>query len=91
MDTKPRQLHISQLIKGNYQVWHIQMTAVLVALELWNFVHPATEVPSENMPKGWKEVQALQRKREMARSKIMLAIEPSQVPFVTDMESPCEM
>ncbi|RDX39700.1 hypothetical protein OH76DRAFT_1490893 [Lentinus brumalis] len=88
MDTKPRQLHISQLIKGNYQVWRIQMTAVLVALDLWDVVRPASEVPSKNMPKGPKEVPALQKKREMARSKIVLAIDPSLVPFVTDMESP---
>ncbi len=91
MDVKPGQLHISQLIEGNYEVWHIQMTAVLVALDLWDVVRPASEVPSENMPKGPKEVQALQKKREMARSKIVLAIDPSQVPFVMGMESPREM
>ncbi len=67
------------------------MTAVLVALDLWDVVRPAFEVPSKNMPKGPKEVPALQKKWEMARSKIVLAIDPSLVPFIMGMESPRKM
>lgn len=90
MDEKTNH-RITVLVEGNYEVWRIQMTAVLVAADLWDVVRPAGEVITEEMPKGPKAVQALQKKRELARSKITLAVDASQLPFVMGMENPREM
>lgn len=92
MDERPSQHRITQLIEGNYEVWRVQMSSILVALDLWDVVRPSSEVPTEEMiPKGPKGVREQQKKRELARSKIILAIDPSQVPFVLGMENPREM
>lgn len=74
------------LVEGNYEVWRIQMTAVLIAAELWDVVRPSKEVV--DLPRGLKGVQAQQKKRELARSRLTLAIEASQLPFVMGMEDP---
>ncbi len=84
-----RTSRILLLTEGNYEVWRIQMVAVLIAAELWDVVHPADEVTE--LPKGPKGVQVQQRKRELARSKITLALDASQLPFMMGMEDPREM
>lgn len=93
MDEKPNSHRITPLIEGNYEVWRIQMTSILVAMELWDAVRPTSEAPTseEMIPRGPKAVREQQKKRELARAKIILAIDPSQVPFVMGMEDPREM
>lgn len=93
MDNKPGHVYqIGKLVEGNYKVWHIQMSAILIVLDLWNIVCLALESPTKDMMwKGSRGVQMQQKKREMVRSKIIMAINPSQVPFMMGIENPLEI
>jgi hypothetical protein len=76
------------LAEDNYEVWRIQTQAILVAADLWDVVRPAIEVL--DFPKGAKGARELQRKRDQARSKLVLSVSQSQLPFIMGSEDPRE-
>ncbi len=48
MDDKPGHVYqIRKLVEGNYEVWRIQMSAILVALDLWNVVRSGLGGPDQ--------------------------------------------
>jgi len=76
------------LAEDNYEVWRIQAQAILVAADLWDVVRPASEVL--DLPKGAKGAKELQRKKDQARSRLVLSVSQSQLPFIMGSEDPRE-
>ena len=64
------------------------MRAVLIAADLWDVVGPEV-VPFAT--KGPKAVQAFEKKKQLAMSKIVLSLAPSQLSFVAGLENPREI
>ncbi|KAJ3481157.1 hypothetical protein NLI96_g7857 [Meripilus lineatus] len=64
------------------------MHMVLIAADLWDVVGPEV-VPFG--PKESKVVQAFEKKKQLAMSKIVLSLTPSQLSFIAGLENPHEI
>jgi gag-polypeptide of LTR copia-type/Zinc knuckle len=84
----PDEPRFPKLIEGNYEQWRTLMEATLVAGDLWAVVGPEDE---ELVYKGVKGEKEKKKKQQQARAKIVLELDPSQLPFVTGLEDPREM
>lgn len=72
---------IPKLKEGNYEEWSLLLKALLVGKELWEVVDPeAVEVS----PKAGKGVKARLRKDQQAMAAIVLSVDATQLPFITD-------
>jgi hypothetical protein len=81
----PDEIHIPKLLEGNYEQWRCFMEATLIASDLWDVTSP---LDPKSPPKNAKEAQIRKRKEQQARAKIVLALDPSQLPFISGLEDP---
>ena len=79
-------LPFDKLNETNYDDWKIQMEALLEEKGLFGVVSGRDVMPTTG-PSS-KGVKAFLEKQRLARSKIILAIEPSQLPHVRNEENP---
>lgn len=61
------------------------MEAILTALDFWDVVGPEEE---ELTPKGPKAVAEKKKRQRMARARMVLYLDTTQLPFVEDLEDP---
>jgi gag-polypeptide of LTR copia-type len=79
-------LPFDKLNKVNYDDWKIQMEALLEEKGLFGVVCGRNIMPTTG-PNS-KGARTFLEKQHLARSKIILAIEPSQLPHVRNEEDP---
>ena len=79
-------LPFDKLNETNYDDWKIQMEALLEEKGLFGIVSGEIVMPTTG-PNS-KGVKTFLEKQRLARSKIILAIEPSQLPHVRNEENP---
>jgi Domain of unknown function (DUF4219) len=79
-------LPFDKLNETNYDDWKIQVEALLEEKGLFGVVSGRDVMPTTG-PSS-KGVKAFLEKQRLARSKIILAIEPSQLPHVRNEENP---
>jgi hypothetical protein len=79
-------LPFDKLNETNYDDWKIQMEALLEEKGLFGVVSGRDVMPTTG-PSS-KGVKAFLEKQRLARSKIILSIEPSQLPHVRNEENP---
>jgi hypothetical protein len=80
-------LPFDKLNETNYDDWKIQMEALLEEKGLFGVVSGRDILPTTG-PNS-KGVKTFLEKQRLARSKIILSIEPSQLPHVRNEEDPC--
>ena len=79
-------LPFDKLNETNYDDWKIQMEALLEEKGLFGVVSGRDIMPTTGS--NSKGVKTFLEKQRLARSKIILAIEPSQLPHVRNEEDP---
>ena len=79
-------LPFDKLNEANYDDWKIQMEALLEEKGLFGVVSGRLVMPTTG-PNS-KGVRAFLEKQRLARSKLILAIEPSQLPHVRNEQDP---
>ena len=79
-------LPFDKLDETNYDDWKIQMEALLEEKSLFSIVSGQDIMPTTG-PNS-KGVKTFLEKQRLARSKIILAIHPSQLPHVRNEENP---
>lgn len=79
-------LPFDRLNETNYNDWKIQMEALLEEKGLFGVVSGREEMPLTG-PNS-KAVRSFLEKQRLARAKIILAIDPSQLPHVRDLDDP---
>src|SRR6266508_4562690 len=75
-------LPFDKLNESNYHDWKIQMEALLEEKGLFGVVNGQDTRPS--CPPTLKQVKTFLEKQRVAHAKIILAVEPSQLPHVRD-------
>jgi hypothetical protein len=75
-------LPFDKLNESNYDDWKLQMEAHLVEKELFGIINGTEELPTAG-PNS-KAMRTYLQKQRLARAKIILAVEPSQLPHVRD-------
>ena len=75
-------LPFDKLNESNYDDWKLQMEAYLEEKELFGFLD-GTQVAPTTGPNS-KSMRTYQQKQRLARAKLILAVEPSQLPHVRD-------
>lgn len=74
-------MRIEQLNRENYDTWKIQMQAILVKNEAWEFVNgqrPKPEIIDDNA-RSQEEVRRWKAEDEKAKADIILSIKPSEL------------
>jgi hypothetical protein len=69
---------IEKLDKDNYDSWKLQIEAILIKNDHWNYVNGKEQKPAEGTEEETKWLQADQK----ARADIILAINPSELCHV---------
>src|SRR5882724_3057462 len=70
--------HFPKLNNTNYADWRYMMAATLVEKDLWDVVDGSLTCPVGSP--NYKTVKTFMKKQQLARAKIILSIEASQLP-----------
>jgi len=70
--------HFPKLNDANYADWHYMMAATLVEKDLWDVMDGSLTHPVGSL--NHKAVKTFVKKQQLARAKIILSIEASQLP-----------
>jgi hypothetical protein len=74
-----------KLIEGGYKCWRCLREVTLIAVDLWEAIGPEDLDLVHKGPKGaWEKMKKMQQ----AQAKIVLELNPSQLPFVMGLEDP---
>ena len=85
-------VRIELLNKNNYDTWKLQMQAVLVKNDLWEFVNGTNVKPEPGVDNAnVAHVQAWVKNDQKARSDIILSISPSELKQVKNCETSRDM
>lgn len=69
---------MEKLCKDNYDTWRIQIKAILVKNDHWEYVSGIIPKP-ENTPENAAEIIAWEKKDRKAKADIILAMNPSEL------------
>ena len=79
---------IELLNKSNFDTWKLQMQAVLVTNDLWEYVNGTVAKPESAIDgANAADVQAWSKYNQKARSDIILFISPSELKLVKNCET----
>src|SRR5882672_2603823 len=70
--------HFPKLNDANYADWHYMMAATLVEKDLWDVMDGSLTHPVGSL--NHKAIKTFVKKQQLARTKIILSIEGSQLP-----------
>jgi len=73
--------------KDNFETWKVQMQAVLVMHDLWEFASGEKPRPTEDAG----AIRTWEKSDQKAKGKIILAIKPSELKHITECETSKEV
>lgn len=79
-------VHIEKLSKENYETWKLQMKAILIQNDFWEYVDG-----SEQPPENENELVAHNKSDQKAKASIILSMSPSELCYVKHCASAREV